>query len=574
MIVYRDPWRTVETARELAALRRAAAAADAAGVLVRLGELEQAAVDALHPREDGWTAVDEAFRRAARRVAAAFLAAERGVPSPAPLRAALAALDAHAGRLPPRLVVRPPEGYAHYALDPRGYVRAAERYRAAVGAARAARAVVIGVRSIGTSLSAVVAAVVGAGRTATVRPRGETGARRVAADAALSRRLVDWLRAGGDALIVDEGPGATGETFAAVAAWLRELGVEDRRIVLFPSRDWGMPLAPPERAAWFGAARKFAPPIGDDRPTHVAARLGLAAPRSLCGGRWRDVVPGAARLPACTGHERAKHLAAARDGSAALLRFAGLGRWGAEAADRARRLAAADAGPEVLGFHDGFLALRWAEGAPVTRDAGRDPAFRAALTRYLAVRAKAFVTGREVDAAPILEMLRTNAAEALGPATPGLGPALRRLERLPAREAVVADARVHAWEWVRTAAGFAKVDAVDHGDGLRLPGPTDRAWDLAGAVVEFDLDEPAAAELVRRCAGTAPAEAAALAAAVAAYRPAYAALQLGAAMLAMHEAEDAEDRARWQVEAGRYRAALADALLRAEAGARDRRRAA
>ncbi|HEX6940428.1 MAG TPA: hypothetical protein VF158_13520 [Longimicrobiales bacterium] len=574
MIVYREAGRVVATAGEFAALRRAAAAGDALDFLVRLGELEQAVADALHPCEDGWTAVDAAFRRASLGAASAFLAADRGRASPAALRSVLAPVAAFAGALPARVVIRPPEGYAHYALDPGGYARAAAAYRLDAGAVRAARAVVIGVRSIGTSLSAVVAAAVGSDRTATVRPRGASGERRVAVDAALARRVLDWARDGADVLVVDEGPGATGETFAAVAAWLRELGVDDRRVVIFPSRAWGMPLAPPERAAWFGAVRKFPPPVGDDRPERVAARFGLESPVSLCAGRWRELVPGTAGFPACAGHERVKYRASRRDGGVALLRFAGLGRWGADAAERAERLARLRAGPDVLGLDEGFLVLGWIDGAPLARRAGRDPAFLAAAARYLAARAAALRTGRGVDREPILEMLRANAAEAMGPAAPGLGGALRRLERLPPAEAVIADARLQRREWIRTPAGFTKVDAIDHGDGLRLPGPVDAAWDLAAAIVEFRLDDAAAALLVRRCAGPGRAEAAALAAAVEAYRPAYAALQLGDATLSLHEATTPGDRSRWAAEVARYRAALATALRRAAPDTAPSRRAA
>src|SRR5690606_41334498 len=53
-------------------------------------------------------------------------------------------------------------------------------------------------------------------------------------------------------------------------------------------------------------------------------------------------------------------------------------------------------------------------------------------------------------------------------------------------------------EWVAGAHGYVKTDALDHGDGVRLPGPADPAWDLAGAVVELGLDASAAAELAAR----------------------------------------------------------------------------
>lgn len=575
MIIFRDASREVETREELGALARLADSRDGLGFVVRLGEFEQAVLDATHPTADGWSALAAAFRRALVAAAGEFLEAGNHTARAEPLRRALAEVEAVAAQFPPRLRVRPPEGYAHYALDPGAYARAAAKYRVDVGAAHAARAVVIGVRSIGTSLSAVVAAAVGSSTAVTVRPRGPSGGRQVLADGALVTRLLTWLGAGGDVLVVDEGPGATGETFAAVASWLRGLGVDERRIVLFPSRGWGMPLAPPDRVAWFERARKYPPSPGDERPTRIAEGFGLGPLDDLCAGRWRSVVPGAATFPASPTHERLKYRATAPAGDSVVIRYAGLGRWGADVLERARRLADRGIGPEPIGSREGFLVLRWVAGTPLAPQAECDSTLVHALGDYLATRSTELRTGREVDPAPIIEALRVNATEALGAAAPGLRAALRRLERLPAREAVTPDARLQRREWLRTANRLVKVDAIDHGDGLRLPGPTDAAWDIAGAVVEFGLDREATEALVRRCAGARSAEIAVLTRAVDAYLPAYAAVHLADAVLAMREAAEPIERARWAHEARRYRAALAATLVRGrDIGAVMRRRAA
>lgn len=572
MIVYRTAEREASTAVELERLAGLVATGDAAAFLVGLGELEQGVVDALRPAADGWGPVEAALRRAALGAGAAYLAARRSEPPHPHLRSAWAELEPLSGvALPHRIRIRPPEGYVHYALDPAGYAEAAAAYRAEAGARQATRAVVVGARSIGTSLSAVVAAAVGSERTVTVRPRGVTGERRIAGDATLEARLAPWLREGADALVVDEGPGATGETLAALAAWLRTIGVEERRIVLFPSSSWGMPLAPLERQAWFAGARKFAPPLGDARPGRIAGRLGLSTPQDLSAGRWREAVPGAAGEVACVGHERCKYRASDGGGAACLLRYAGLGRWGEAARERAARLASAGAGPEPVAFEDGFLVLRWLEGGPVRRDAAGDPAFLAALAGYLSARAPLFRTGHPAESGPIAEMLVENATEALGAGAAGLAAAVRRLERLPPREAVVADGRVQHREWLRTAVGYRKVDALDHGDGLRLPGPADAAWDLAGAAIEFTLDNEVAARLVERVAAAAGDDAAGLADAVAAYRAPYAAYHLGDAVLSAREATTPEDRSRLELEAALYRRSLARELRRAGQGTALRR---
>jgi hypothetical protein len=45
-----------------------------------------------------------------------------------------------------------------------------------------------------------------------------------------------------------------------------------------------------------------------------------------------------------------------------------------------------------------------------------------------------------------------------------------------------------------------KTDATSHGDDHFFPGPTDIAWDLAGAIVEWEMDPSAAEFFVSRYA--------------------------------------------------------------------------
>lgn len=563
MIVYRSPFHLVSTRSELDRLADFVEAGVETDFLVALGELEQGVVDSLHPDADGWGPIEAGLRRAMLHAGAAFLARRAGRPPDGfrDARRELATLPPSA--LPDRIEVHPPEGYAHYALDPGGYAAAATAYFAEVGAERASRAVVIGIRSIGTSLSAVVAAAIGSERSITVRPRGRPGQRWIQSEPSLQSLLARWLPERGDALIVDEGPGATGETLDVVATWLRGMGWPGDRIVLFVSRTWGMPLAGPDRRAWFEAARKYVPPGNDLRPAALAARLGASHVHDLSAGRWREVIPGAHTETASVGHERIKVLATDDHGTSFLIRYAGLGRWGKATTERATRLASAGHGPEFLGIEEGFLIQRWIEGSPLRRADCHDPTFLATLADYLSDRAGILRTGRVVDRVPTLEMLVENAEEAFGGTAPGLAAAVRRLEELPAREAVIADARLQPREWIATAHGFRKVDALDHGDGLRLPGPTDAAWDLAGAAVELGLDAATVAEIARRQARATGDETRELLRATAAYRAPYTALRLAEARLAAWEATTDLDRHRLEAEAAAYHRALADELERA-----------
>jgi hypothetical protein len=64
---------------------------------------------------------------------------------------------------------------------------------------------------------------------------------------------------------------------------------------------------------------------------------------------------------------------------------------------------------------------------------------------------------------------------------------------------VISDARLMPHEWLRDRAGrLWKTDAASHGDDHFYPGPTDIAWDLAGAIVEWRMREHTAEAFLGR----------------------------------------------------------------------------
>jgi hypothetical protein len=79
-------------------------------------------------------------------------------------------------------------------------------------------------------------------------------------------------------------------------------------------------------------------------------------------------------------------------------------------------------------------------------------------------------------------MLRFNTQEEFGVDLPEYFCELR-LER-----PVIADGRMLPHKWIDVGDRLLKVDAVSHGNDHFFPGPTDIAWDLAGTIVEWDLD--------------------------------------------------------------------------------------
>lgn len=151
-------------------------------------------------------------------------------------RRAAALLDELAARaeLPARVDARPPEGYVHYGLFPEQHLEAA---RIIGRTLRPERVVVVGLRSIRTSLASVVAAhleSIGARvRSVTVRPRGAPFDRELRLHPSLAGQLAEDETA--LSLVVDEGQGLSGSSLAGTARGLRRLGIPEERIRLLPS---------------------------------------------------------------------------------------------------------------------------------------------------------------------------------------------------------------------------------------------------------------------------------------------------------------------------------------------------
>ncbi|WP_129790736.1 hypothetical protein [Sphingosinicella sp. CPCC 101087] len=408
--------------------------------------------------------------------------------------------------LPETVELRTPEGFAYYGLYPEAYIDAARRLRLS-GPPR-----VIGIRSIGTSLGALAAAALGAPPPTTVRPIGDPADRRLAISADLAADLLSPRNA--HFVIVDEGPGRSGSSFASVAIWLRARRVPLDRIAFLPSHagDPGPQATPRHRQVWTGAQR-VAADLGPALPRLLAAwaedRIGpIEGPLiDISAGAWRKrVYPDESAWPAVIpGQERRKFLASV-GGSTWLLKFAGLGVEGRRRLACARTLHAAGLVPEPRDLIHGFLIERWqSDRSPLA--VGAKP--MAAIARYLGVRARLLpaAEGSGADLAQLFALASRNCRLALGAeAASALDRWKARLSALEARvRRVATDNRLDRHEWLDLPGKpLLKADAVDHHAGHDLIGCQDIAWDVAGAAVEFDLDPPAAARLaaaVGRAAG-------------------------------------------------------------------------
>ena len=365
--------------------------------------------------------------------------------------------------------LRLPEGFAFYAVYPEAYIEAARRLQLS-GPPR-----VIGIRSIGTTLGAVVAAALGASALVTVRPSGDAFARQVQLPA-------DVLEENAHYVIVDEGPGQSGSSFGAVADWLEARGVPLERIAFLPSHpgDPGPRASEAHRRRWRSAQRVPA----EFDTCWLVERFGALEEFST-GSPF----------------ERRKFLAR-RNGETLLLKFAGLGATGERKLEMARALHGAALAPEPLGLVHGFLVERWRDDAGPLAPCDNPVA---EIARYIAARARLFPAAPH-DGAPVArlhEMMRRNVSLGLGEdAVRALGawePRLDRLERRVRR--VRTDNKLDRHEWLRVPGGaLLKTDALDHHQGHDLIGCQDIAWDAAGAIAEFDLGPEDSNELIRMLA--------------------------------------------------------------------------
>ena len=125
--------------------------------------------------------------------------------------------------------------------------------------------------------------------------------------------------------------------------------------------------------------------------------------------------------------------------------------------------------------------------------------------------------------------------------------------------AVQLDGRMQWHEWLASGDSLVKVDALHHHDDHFFPGPSDAAWDLAGAIVELALDTGQARALIDAY------EAATADRGVVARLPffsaAYAAFRVGYAAMASESLAGTEDGRRFASVRRRYERALRRALL-------------
>jgi hypothetical protein len=401
------------------------------------------------------------------------------------------------------------EGYAFYALYPECYLAAAAH------SGLGPRTRVIGLRSIGVGLAALVAAALDAPPPVTLRPTGHPFRREVRIAPGLASDLL--ADAGASFAVADEGPGLSGSSFGCVADWLEARGVARERIHFFPSHrgDLGPHASAAHRERWASAQKHCVEMddllLGSSNPGHrldtwLTERIGpIQQPLGdISGGRWRRVrsCDEGAWPPSNIQQERRKFLAQSQ-GATWIAKFAGLGREGHRKLWMARTLHEAGFAPDVKTLCHGFLVQSWCNARPLNIETFGRERLIDVVGSYLGFRAQRFPASSDAGAslAELSRMAVHNTRLALGDAA-GAALVLKigQGADLEARvRRVHTDNRLHLWEWLVLDDGrLLKADALDHSAAHDLVGCQDIAWDVAGAIVEFGLTDDEGAGVCAR----------------------------------------------------------------------------
>src|SRR5581483_6486704 len=385
--------------------------------------------------------------------------------------------------VPATISISPPEGFTYYALHPLDFARAAEQI-----APTAERFAVIGIRSIGTTLSAVTtAALIATAKAAeriTVRPTGHPYSRSTKFSSSDERWISEQNMRAAHFLIVDEGPGRSGSTFLSVAEALAASGISRKRITIVGSRSFDL-----ESLCAQGAVERW-----------KQFRYVVTTPSfSNRFEDWRYLGNGDWRMYFCSSEqewpetwtqmERFKVLSPDRR---EFVKFEGMGRIGKEVRQRAIALAEAGFSPPSSDFGDGFVSYAAVQGKHLRKsDLTLDVLEQ--IARYCAFRVAEFRC-REGHSSELEKMLVYNVQQEFGYELK-----VDQGQLSPQEHAVLVDGRMQPYEWIACEDGrILKTDAISHGDNHFFPGPAGIGWDLAGVTVEWDLRAEETEFLLRR----------------------------------------------------------------------------
>jgi hypothetical protein len=494
VIVYGDPHYTVSRATVRARLQTwfeaARGGADSArDLVIALGQIEQGIADA-ESNTSALTAIMEATDRAAEFFVWQNLGKRCGLEVLVTCRhSALRALEGEG-----TLQIKIPEGFAFYSLFPEQYLTAAEIYSVN---RRITKTLVVGIRSIGTSLSAIVKAALNArgfhAERITVRPKGHPFARETHLEDSPHCDAV---------IIVDEGPGLSGSSLASVAAAFRARGVKDITFLPGHANPPGDSASIETKRIWSETPTMVEPLLNDlnsspvtnilRRETEKILGAPVCAVKDLSAGAWARLAKATASITAPQ-FERTKFLIECAKGRSLIWKFAGLGPGAnfenltSTALARQHSLSAQGwCYPALAGCY-GFIATEWLELPHPS--CPPDDSTCAQLAQYIIAASKPPLTELQTENAinRLREMMIYNFEESglhnVAAAAKRLKPDIQALSKL----ASYGDGRMALYEFLTSSGKLLKTDIWGHDSDHTMIGQQPILWDIAGALIEWKL---------------------------------------------------------------------------------------
>lgn len=398
-------------------------------------------------------------------------------------------------QLPEQITLNVPEGFVFYGLYPEVYLEATSEF---IKEMKPEKTLVIGLRSIGTVLSALIGAhlqsVGCVVKTLTVRPRGHPFNRFLVLD----EKIKNMIRqsTGYYVIIADEGPGLSGSSIGGTLSAVKSLNVPSNRTVIFPS--W-LPsgerfISENARVLW-NDYKKYTGSFENQWILNgkLERNLQKRLVYEISAGMWRSrfITEPSDFPPVHPHHERRKFMLVDNSEEKKnrwIAKFVGLGKYGASNVERAQKLAEMGFTPSVDQLCNGFAVMPFVEGN-VLKASDLDESLIDFVKKYLLFIQKTMGASLQVSYDQMFEMIYTNVKEGMGENW------CRCLEKftpetssLYEEVAVAIDGRMMPHDFLKTGDRFVKVDHIEHHSDQFFHGVQNICWDIAGFFVEFELD--------------------------------------------------------------------------------------